>query len=406
MTRKTWFTLHSWCGLYLSLLMSFVLITGTLATISAEIDWLASPSFRADGLQHRPIDWGQSYEFARAHSPNARLLSINAPMAPWFATTVIAANENNERFRIYLDPVTNTVQGVGRWNNWQRFFRQVHRHLMLPIKIGVTIVGLLAIPLLIAFCSGTVIYRQWWRGLFVNPFKRIEVRSSPKQSIKTRRRYWGNVHRWLGAWSLWFILLIALTGIWYLLEQWGMQHRYPSINIAEKSQQQIEEPISGEDISIFVNRAKTSRPDLAVTSVALPSGNNQLIRIRGQLHAVLVRPRANQVTYNTVSRQLLEARDGAELSLHGRLSEAADPLHFGTFGGWPVRYLWFLLGAAMSTLAVSGVYLFGLRAVRGQSDTTPAASYSAAWRHMSFYRWPALIAIFSCLTLAAVTFGQ
>ncbi|MEM7210263.1 MAG: PepSY-associated TM helix domain-containing protein, partial [Pseudomonadota bacterium] len=310
MTRKFWFSLHSWCGLNLSVLMSFVLVTGTLATVSAEIDWLASPDFRADLSNQGDIDWGKSYEHARTYAPNAQLLNINAPIDSWFATTAIAIDENGERFRIFLDPATSKVNGSGRWNNWQRFFRQTHRHLMLPIKVGVTIVGLLAIPLLIAAYSGTVIYKRWWRGFLVNPLARIEVRNDGQDSVNSRRRYWGNVHRWVGVWSLWFVLLMALTGLWYLLEQWGLQHRYSAPEIADLPITAGTESLSGNDINQYVERAVAARPDFSITSIALPSENRPLIQIRGQLDAVLVRPRANQLTFDVRSRGLIESRDG------------------------------------------------------------------------------------------------
>ncbi len=38
--KRVWLDLHRWVGLKLSILLSFVLITGTLATVSHEIDWL------------------------------------------------------------------------------------------------------------------------------------------------------------------------------------------------------------------------------------------------------------------------------------------------------------------------------------------------------------------------------
>ena len=47
--------------------------------------------------------------------------------------------------------------------------------------------------------------------------------------------------------------------------------------------------------------------------------------------------------------------------LHQRIAEMADPLHFGSFGGWPIRLIWFLFGAALTTLCFTGVYLYGLR---------------------------------------------
>lgn len=49
------------------------------------------------------------------------------------------------------------------------------------------------------------------------------------------------------------------------------------------------------------------------------------------------------------------------MSLHQRTAEMADPLHFGSFGGWPVRLLWLVFGAALTTLSFTGVYLYGLR---------------------------------------------
>ncbi|WP_082132339.1 PepSY-associated TM helix domain-containing protein [Luteimonas sp. FCS-9] len=45
-----------------------------------------------------------------------------------------------------------------------------------------------------------------------------------------------------------------------------------------------------------------------------------------------------------------------------RIAELADPLHFGTFGGWPVRWLWCAFGAMLTALCATGVYLYGLRA--------------------------------------------
>ncbi len=37
--RRVWLNVHRWFGLKLSILMSFILITGTLATVSHEIDF-------------------------------------------------------------------------------------------------------------------------------------------------------------------------------------------------------------------------------------------------------------------------------------------------------------------------------------------------------------------------------
>ncbi|MDX5331144.1 MAG: PepSY domain-containing protein, partial [Caulobacteraceae bacterium] len=40
---RIWWEVHQWVGLKFSILLSFILLTGTLATLSHEIDWLLRP---------------------------------------------------------------------------------------------------------------------------------------------------------------------------------------------------------------------------------------------------------------------------------------------------------------------------------------------------------------------------
>ena len=402
MSRRTWFDLHSWCGLNLSVLMSFVLLTGTFATVSYELDWLANPAFREYRLSEADaLDWGSLYVNARAASPEARLSSLSAPIDPWFPVVGVAIDDSGERTRIFLDPETAEVQGYGRWNNWQRFFRQAHRHLMLPVKAGVTIVGLLSVPLFIAFYSGTVIYRRWWRGFFVNPLASRAADRSPK----TVRRFWGDVHRWLGVWSLWFILLMAITGTWYLLEQWGLDASYAPVE-HDAPEPQDGWTLDPGQLERMTAQAALLNPTLEIESIHFPAGPDRLVRIQGQASAVLVRERANQLSFDAVTGDHVHSRDATRLSLHHRISEAADPLHFGYFGGAVTRYLWFLFGLAMSALSITGAYLYGLRVARSlQTETTaPRVVWQSVPAHMNVLKWPSAALLALCLGLAGASF--
>jgi uncharacterized iron-regulated membrane protein len=71
--------------------------------------------------------------------------------------------------------------------------------------------------------------------------------------------------------------------------------------------------------------------------------------------------------------RLLATVQGQELSVHQRIAEMADPLHFGTFGGLVTQTLWFLFGAALTLLSLSGVYLFGLRTAESLRPRRPRA---------------------------------
>ena len=404
--RKRWFALHSWTGLNLSLLMSFVLITGTLATVSKEMDWLANPASRVYRTTSRPEpDWTKLYENARLAFPEAKIISLAAPSDPWLAAEAIALDGNGQRFRIFLDPASSAVQGTGRWHNWQRFFRQTHRHLMLPIKLGVTIVGLLCVPLFVSFVTGTVIYRKWWKGFAAYPARQPVSASEGPAAIKRSRRFWGDMHRLLGVWSLWFILLMALTGAWYLAEQWGLQHNFRPLE-APASQNPPAKAVTGPELADIMARTADLYPELKVTSVFLPAEGGGVVRLQGISDAILVRQRANQVAFDAVSAAHLETRRAEDLGLHGRISEAADPLHFGTFANATSRFIWFVFGLMLSALTLSGVYLYGLRTAKSIRDNWARAQrvWALSWRGMNYARWPSATLLALCLLLACILF--
>ncbi|MCW8127258.1 PepSY-associated TM helix domain-containing protein [Microbulbifer halophilus] len=397
--RLKWYRLHSWAGLKLSLLLSFVLVTGTLATVSHEIDWLFNPAMRVQApVEPVEYQWAALYRSARAAHPEAQLLSIEAPVDSWFAVEAVALDANGKRFRIYMDPTGSRVTGTGRWYNWQRFFRQAHRHLMLPLAVGIPIVCATAFLLLIALVTGIVCYRGWWKGFGKLP--RSKQRSG-KGRRKASRRYWGQLHRLLGVWSLWFIVLIAMTGIWYLAERWGLHASYPPPVTAPASDGPIEP--TEETITAVVQAARQIYPEIRIRSILLPRKAGESLRLRGQAEALLVRDRANQMAFDPRRGELLETRRGDRLGIHLRISEAADPLHFGTFGGRTSRWLWFLFGCFLSALSLSGVHLYGLRTVN--SARSDGSSWRFAWRGMGHWKWLAGLLLGLCLGTTAALFS-
>lgn len=95
-------------------------------------------------------------------------------------------------------------------------------------------------------------------------------------------------------------------------------------------------------------------------ALRLPLEANQPLGIFGQADAVLVRERANAAWIDPRDGRIVDVLKGEGLSLPQRISEMADPLHFGTWGGMTTKIIWFVFGAAMSALAVTGVMICGV----------------------------------------------
>ncbi len=376
--RAKWYSWHSLLGLKLALLSCFILITGTFAVVSHEIDWLTNSAMRVNIDSRQTVDWETIYASARRQFPTSRLQSLTIKPDPWFAAEAIYLDANDERFRGFFHPTTGQFQGVGRWFNWQRFFRMTHRHLMMPLPIGITLVCLIGLFLFGSLISGTVIYKNWWKGFFRLP------------RTRNQKILWGDLHRLFGLWSTWLILVVCMTGIWYLIEQWGGRANYPTV--VEAQGDSILFPDS-ERFSNMLVALGQSRPEMTVSRIRMPTQYQNSVVFEGQGDELLVRDRANNLSFDALTGQLLSERDGDTLSLHSRISEAADPLHFGYFGGLMTKIIYFIFGLMLSALAVTGTWIYALRVSRKRNPD----KVKNIWLGMRAGRWISIGILAVCI---------
>lgn len=371
---RLWWVVHQWVGLKVSLFMTFIVFTGTLAVLSQEIDWLLQPSLRvAPSSVKGPVAWAAIAENAAARAGSGTATAIDAPTASAFAAKVTVEYPDGSHRFLHAHPTTGEIQGSGPWVGAARVLRNMHRHLNLPVQYGVPIVSSLAFLLLVSLATSFVVYKKWWRG-FAKPLRRRDART-----------WWGDFHRLAGVWSLWFVALIALTSIWYFVESLGGDApAQPRVELAEPaaSEQQAR------DLAASFDAALTAYPGLEVERVILPTADSPLLQLHGDFEAVLVRPRSNAVWVDTRTAEVLLKTDGRDLNLHQRISEMADPLHFGYFGGYWTKVLWFLFGLAMTALSLSGAAIYSLRIARDRSVAVRLSrAFPGMWQGMGRWRW-------------------
>lgn len=344
--RRVWLNVHRWFGLKLSILMSFILITGTLATVSHEIDWLIDDTRRVwPPVQTDSIDWQGVYDAVRAAYPDWAPERLHAPQDPWFAAEVWAHTETGALRRIWVHPESLAVQGDTGWFNAQRLFRDAHRRLMIFTWWGVALVSAFSILLLGSIITGLVVYRRFWRGFFRKP------------RTRDARTLWGDLHRLGGLWGLWFAALMAITALWYLVEALG--GRAPVLAVRPIT---AEAPMPADtSLTALAARAGAALNGFAVNTVVLPHFAGDPVRFQGQTDAILVRDRANEVRIRPEDGAVVGLLQASDLGAHQRIAEMADPLHFGTFAGLPGKLVYFVFGIILSGMSLSGVYIYSRR---------------------------------------------
>lgn len=358
MKTRSWFRIHSFIGVVTGLLLFVICWSGTFAVIANELDWLVTPALRA-APQTSQATWGQIKAAAEAAYPGARVGSITAPLYRYSAAVVRIERADGGREYLSVDPYTGIITGTSSGFTVQRFFRDFHRRLFYPGPWGHYLVCLFALTMLASLIAALSFYKRWWRR-----FLRFK---------KGRGRvFWSEMHKTAGLWSLWFVLVIALTGVWYVFEaaraDFGdgksvfaraadstfVVHSIPS---PELDPERAELPLDA-----LLEQVKRVRPDFDIRQIRY--AENGVVEVMGQAGHLLVRDRANKVLLNVQTGAVIYNQNAAELPLYWRWSDTADPLHFGDFGGLTSKLIWFAFGLILCGLILTGTYLHAHRLAR------------------------------------------
>jgi uncharacterized iron-regulated membrane protein len=347
--RSGWWRVHSWIGLKLGIVLTFILATGTLATVSNEIDWLLTPAMHARSEAGRPIPWDGLLASAAGHARGGTVEMLTAPVERGFAAQALVILPSGEARRLWFDPADGRFQGETGWRNVQQVLRQLHRRMTLPNGPGYFLVSLFSLLLAMSLVTGLVSYKRFWRGFFRVPrYRRGQV-----------RKYVGDLHRFAALWTLWFVTIMAMTGMIYLVQAVGIEPRPTPTPIARSASPPVQTTL-GQCLALL----RTRVAGIDIRMIFLPARPGEPILAVGQGAAFLTEDGGNRVEIDPVGCTPTSRIDATALDATSRIFLAANPLHFGHFGGLATKLLWFLCGCLLTGLAVTGTIIYAQRMAR------------------------------------------
>lgn len=381
---KLWFLVHSYLALPIWFFMLIICLTGTLATISQEIVWLADPAVRASA----PSDDSQrlSYDALMAQvkkqQPEFVVSYLDQPSEDHFALIVEGNLPDGKSLSYYVNPYTGNIQGQSADFNFKQFTRALHGWWLVPFSNGYSwgwyLVCLMALPMLASLITGLVVYKKFWKGFF-----KPRLRFS-----KGARIFWGDFHRLAGLWSLLFIFIIAITGIWFLVQAilFDNQINYRSNSeIVLVARQDVPTthglapvPVSLEQI---LDNVELVIPSLTPIYIGLPNDAYSPITVWGRGAYPLMGQSAevNPYTGKIMKTHLLSDRSAFEF-----FAESMRPLHTGDFGGLWIKLIWFFFGLLLSFMVLSGLFIWTKRTWQAtQALLKKSPTHKSSW----WQRW-------------------
>jgi uncharacterized iron-regulated membrane protein len=228
-----------------------------------------------------------------------------------------------------------------------------HRGLFLNLP-GELFLGVMGILFVVSIVSGAVLY-----GPFMKKTGFGNVRNG-----RSRRLKWLDLHNLLGIATAAWLFVVGVTGIinelstplfglWQVTDVKTMLGQYKGRPLPNR------ETLSS--VEAAYRTAQAAEPGMRVTSVVFP-GNSF-----GSPYHYLLWAKGNEpFSSRLFSPALVEATSGkldavVRMPFYLRAIEVSRPLHFGDYGGMPLKILWTLFDVVAIVVLISGVYLWWAR---------------------------------------------
>lgn len=259
-------------------------------------------------------------------------------------------------------------------NAWSDFLYALHYTLHLPGAIGMAIVGILGMLMVVLAVTGLIAHPRIFRDAF-----RLRTRHSGGVGL-------ADWHNRLSVWTLPFGLAIAITGAviglggvtaWFLAERYyggDVEAAYASVFGDEPAHDAARAPVP--DAAAALRYMAATYPQVAISYVVLhdPGTAGQHVQLVGGHPRRLIF--GEYYAFDAAGR--FKGTAGLADGAIGKQAAASNySLHFGNYGGLPVKMAYALFGFALTIVSATGVYIWlGKRARRGMHEPRLRAAWS------------------------------
>ena len=358
---KTWYWWHKWTSLVCTVFLLIICITGLPLVFHEEIDhWLE------EGKPYAVVDEGTP------RAPVDRLMASARTQYPDEVVEFVFFDEDHPTVYVGMSP---SHTGDPKLTHYMRFDAHTGEMLhdaptareeqftfmgmMFALHVdlftglpGQLFLGFMGLLFVIAIVSGVVLY-----GPFM---KKLDFGTVRKE--RSRRLKWLDLHNLLGIVLLGWMTVVGVTGVINELSRplFGLWQATDLVELTS-SYHGAEPPQRLASADAALRAAARAVPDHRVISFSHP-GN-----MFATPHHYMVWTRGDTpFTSHLIVPVLVDAAT-AEVTAVARppwylaMLALSQPLHFGDYGGLPLKILWVLLDLLTIVVLASGLYLWWAR---------------------------------------------
>ncbi|KTC59985.1 PepSY-associated TM helix domain-containing protein [Pseudomonas savastanoi] len=357
-TVRRWSIVHTWSSLMCTLFLLMLAVTGLPLIFHHEIDHLLgdAPQYQEMPADTPHLNLEQLAKAAEAHRPGEVMQYFGwddeDPNGVMAITAATAGTEPNSSHTFALDARTGEALEMPSANGgFMMVMLRLHvdMYANLPGKLLLAFMGLLFV---VAIVSGTVLYAPFMRKL---EFGQVRVN-------KSRRTRWLDLHNLIGVVTLTWALVVGVTGVIsacadLLIASWRNDALATMIAPYKDAPPLTQRAPATRLLEI----AESAAPGMQADFIAFPgtrfsSEHHYAVFLKGNTHLT-----AHLATPVLIDAQTLQVTAVVERPWYMDALGMSQPLHFGDYGGMPMKILWAVLDVLTIIVLGSGVYLWWVR---------------------------------------------
>jgi uncharacterized iron-regulated membrane protein len=350
---RRWYLVHKWTSLVCTLFLLMFCLTGLPLIFSHEID----EATRAPVLAERvagggTIDLDKVAAAATAGKPGFKTLYLtwdqDKPIL--YATVAPAYDAKPEAMKFELFDARTGAHVVAPPidEGVMAFLLELHANLLLGLP-GQLFLGLIGVVFLVAVISGVVVYAPFMRKL----------RFGAVRKDRTARVKWLDTHNMVGIVTLGWVSVVGLTGfIICMTTPVTMIWQRDQLADMAAPYAQARPPERLASIDRAVATVRKAVPTAKVSFVAWPGTGYST-----KHHYMVALAGDTPLTERLVNPAMVDAETGRltdvrQMPLYVKILFLSAPLHFGDYGGLPLKIIWALLDIAAIVVLGTGLYLW------------------------------------------------
>jgi len=354
---RKWAWVHKWTSLICTVFMLLLCLTGLPLIFYHEIGELTGleaevPEMPADTPKVSMDSLVSAAEAAYPGKVVQFFFQEDDEPNSWFVTLNDSLTADENAVHVVLDARTAEVLAKPKFDEgFMHVMFRLHVDLFAGLP-GMLFLGFMGLLLVAAIISGVVLYAPFMRKLAFGTVRRT----------RSPRLKWLDMHNLLGIVTLTWALVVGATGV---INTWAeLMFKYWQFDqLAHMTAPYKDLPVPATPGSFenALNAARSHEPSLNPDFIAFPgthfsSPHHFAIFMRGSepFSSRLLKP-------VLVDSQSAEVTDSRTLPWYLTALLISQPLHFGDYGGMPMKVLWAALDILTIIVLGSGLYLWWQR---------------------------------------------